>query len=123
MNKYEFYYNQDTIDVKGIDDILLERHRGYMLEFLAGFFKANEISPSKKYPIDYLTEFIRVYRSRELDIDYYRELNNQSLLRITDLSLFGNVIGAVDVGRSEMHRVHIGYNLERYLIPLISILV
>jgi DNA polymerase III epsilon subunit-like protein len=34
LNNYEFFYNNELIHVKGIDDEMLELHKEYMLDFL-----------------------------------------------------------------------------------------
>ena len=119
LNNYEFYYNKNGVDVKGISDELLELHRDYMLDFLYNFFKMNEIS-SRKRVIELLKQFAYYYKARKLDIGYYRELNIQSLFRIRE-KLFGQQIGVKDIG--DVNQIDIGYNYMNYIVPLISILV
>jgi hypothetical protein len=119
MNKYEFYYNKDIVHVKGISDDLVKLHTEYMLDFLYNFFKMNEISARKRV-IDLLKSFSEAYKTRDLDIGYYRELNSDSLFRLNE-SLFGNTMGLKIMG--DIDKVDIGYNFNRYLVPLISILV
>jgi hypothetical protein len=120
LNKYEFYYNKNhDIHVKGIKDELLELHKPYMLDFLHNFFKMNEISSRKKV-ITLLRSFIEEYKNKTLDLGFYRELNGQSLFRLNE-SLFNESIGAMDV--RDINKININYNFNRYLIPLISILV
>lgn len=121
INKYEFYYNKmHEVHVKGINDELLELHKPYMLDFLYNFFKMNEISSRKKV-IELLKSFIEAYKNKTLNIGYYRELNSQSLFRLKNESLFGDNIGIADV--NDIEKIDISYNFNRYLVPLISILV
>jgi hypothetical protein len=119
LNNYEFYYNRDKIDVKGIGDDLLELHQEYMLDFLFNFFRMNEIS-KRKSVIDLLKDFAYNYKKKELDVDYYRELNSQSLFKIHE-RLFGEKIGLKYT--KEKDSLDISYNYMNYVVPLISILV
>lgn len=119
LNKYEFYYNKDTIDVKGISDELLELHIDYMLDFLYNFFKMNEISKRKRV-IELLRDFSYYYKRRELEIGYYRELNNQSLFKLNE-RLSGEMIGLKQTADKES--IDIQYNYMNYIVPLISILI
>lgn len=119
LNNFEFYYNKDTIDIKGIDDALLEYHKEYMLDFLHNFFKMNEISNRKKV-IELIKEFSYYYKQRKLEIGYYRELNKQSLYRLND-KLFESTMGIKDIG--DVNQLQIGYNYHNYIVPLVSILI
>jgi hypothetical protein len=119
LNKYEFYYNKNGIDVKGISDDLLKLHEEYMLDFLYNFFTMNEISNRKKV-IELLKDFSYYYKKKQLDIGYYRELNSQSLFKINE-RLFGQMIGLQRIGNVD--KVDIEYNYMKYVVPLISILV
>lgn len=119
LNRYEFYYNKDTLDVKGISDELLELHRDYMLDFLFNFFKMNEISKKKKV-IELIKDFSYYYKRRDLNIEYYRELNVQSVFKINE-RLFGEKLGLRSIGDKDA--VDISYNYMHYIVPLIPILV
>lgn len=119
INRYEFYYNKNTIDVKGIGDEVLDLHHEYMLDFLSNFFNLNEIS-SKKRVSEFIVEFIHHYKNRQLNIGYYRELNNQSLFRLIETHA-DNQIGVRESGN--VNDIEIGYNYIRYIVPLISILL
>ena len=119
LNNYEFYYNKDTIDVKGIGDDLLELHKEYMLDFLYNFFKMNEIADRKKV-IELIKDFAYYYKNKELNIGYYRELNTQSLFKIHE-RLFGEKVGLQYT--KEKNNIDISYNYMNYVVPLISILV
>jgi len=120
LNENEFYYNNTTIDVKGISDTTLECHRQYMLDFLHTFFKMNEISKRKRV-IEFLKDFIDYYKRRKLCIEYYRELNTQSLFRLNDLKYNKEIIGVKDT--AYVNDININYNFIHYLVPLISILI
>jgi hypothetical protein len=108
LNNYEFYYNKDVIHVKGIDDEKLKLHKEYMLDFLNNFFMMNEISPHKKI-IELLKDFSYYYKLKKLNIEYYRELNDQSLFRLKEkYKLFNNKLGIRDIG--DINDIEIDYN-------------
>lgn len=119
LNNLEFYYNKNTIDVKGIDDELLKLHEDYMLNFLHEFFRLNEVN-TRKMSIKLLKQFAKYYKSKRLDIGYYRELDKQSLFRLKE-RLFGEIVGAKYT--EDIDKVDMWYNYKNYVIPLISILI
>jgi len=120
LNDNEFYYNKNNIVVKGISDSTLECHKKYMLDFLHTFFKMNEISKRKRV-IEFLKDFIDYYKRRKLCIEYYRELNTQSLFRLKNLKYNKEIIGVIDI--AYVDEIDINYNFIHYLVPLISILI
>lgn len=88
-NSLEFYYSppgisgDGRIDVKGIGDNALKLHEDFMLKFLTRFFFHLENS-SKKTLYGFISRFITKYKHLELDIGYYREFNNLSMVRLND---------------------------------------
>lgn len=76
-NNLEIYYNDGgSIEVKGINDFNLDKHRLYMLDFIYKIFKYIE----NKNPIikRFILKFINDYKSLKLDQAYYLEFNNLS---------------------------------------------
>lgn len=119
LNSNEFYFNRNTLDVKGISDTVLPLHGEYMLQFLHDYFSLLEISTRRKQT-QYLTEFMTLYKTRKMDAGYYRELNARSLFRLKGL-YHGRTIGLTDVG--DLNEIEIGYNYFRYLVPLVSVVL
>lgn len=84
LDKCEYYYysdnNKEILDIKGISDNTLYLHQNYMLDYLKYIFY---IAQQGRYKdcIDNLKHFYLQYINYELDIGYYRELNNRSLFR------------------------------------------
>lgn len=75
-NTVELYLGDVGIDVKGISDISLARHKLYMLNFISkvtGYLETKNTSVKH-----YLAKFIADYRAGELDDGYYLEFNNVS---------------------------------------------
>lgn len=119
MNGFEFYYNRECLDVKGISDERLEHHKEYMLDFISTFCRSHEIG-TRKGIIELLLEFSHHYRHRNLEMGYYRELNKDSLFRFHD-KYQGSIIGFENV--SSLDNIDIGYNYAKYFVPLINLLV
>lgn len=73
------------IDVKGISDNKLELHSAY-LSFIAYILKL-VINNNTRLAIQELMNFIQKYNNRELELDYYREFNAESMFRIGNFGM------------------------------------
>lgn len=123
LNGMEIYTNRQYCHLKGIEDKSLEAHKEYMLDFFKNFFTLLETSTEAK-TISYLKEFMFLYKTRELHVGYYRQLNRYSGYLFDDLQIhdsFNTVVEQVEP--SDVDRLNISYNYTKYLIPLISILI
>lgn len=89
IQNLEIYYSSEGIDVKGIGESAIKRHRLYMMEFIRTMISMIEgNTPRAKR---YLAKFIREYKSNELDDAYYLEFNNVSR-ELNPLHNFKNII-------------------------------
>lgn len=84
INNLEIYYSDKGIDIKGMSDKAVNRHRLYMMEFIRNIISMieNKNPQAKRYILD----FIMKYKSLDLDEEYYLEFNNIS----KDLNLLFN---------------------------------
>lgn len=76
ITNLELYYGENGIDVKGMGDAAVNRHRLYMLEFLRKIIKSIEEQDSsvkRKF-----MRFFNQYKFDELDEEFYIEFNNVS---------------------------------------------
>ena len=76
ITNLELYYGENGIDVKGMGDAAVNRHRLYMLEFLRKTIKSIEQQDSsvkRKF-----MRFFNQYKFDELDEEFYIEFNNVS---------------------------------------------
>lgn len=76
ISNLELYYGENGIDVKGMGDAAVNRHRLYMLEFLRKLIKLIEEQDSsvkRKF-----MRFFNQYKFDELDEEFYIEFNNVS---------------------------------------------
>lgn len=96
IQNIELFYNPgDDIEVKGMSDGVVNRHRIYMLHFIREYIKLMEVKdPSVKRR---LISFIADYKSGELDETFYLEFNG-----------FSRDINPI-------------FNLQNVLVPLIEI--
>ena len=119
FDRYEFYYNASSLDVKGINDKKLLLHIDGMLSILYDFMYMNE-HVDKRRIIKFLKEVIHHYKNRYFDISYYRELNHSSLYRLKDK------FNGVELGIEyfdDKSELNIEYNFNTYLLPMIQILM
>lgn len=117
MNGCEFYVGEDVLDVKGISDDKLRHHKQYMLDFLYSIFKMMETTSTKRVAKN-IKDFADYYKSRALDIGYYRELNQESMFRTNEI-WNDKPLYIEDPG--DVNLLNIGYNYIRYVIPLINL--
>ena len=125
LNKNEFYINtkDKKIDIKGLgQDKVLEKihiyHDKYILDFILKFTKMKE--SNSESIIYYITKFIRAYRNRELDIEYYRELSQLNTFRLFDKEL-GDYIN-IDA-TNDILNVDISFNYINYIVPIASLCI
>ena len=122
-DKYELYYNGETIDVKGISDANVEKHRNGFLKIMERFFYIAETQNPESLLL-YLVSVYDQYKWRKLDIDYYREFNPMSKFHIqhgwmTDYEIAGNIQYYDDPASLTIDRIDIFYNRD-LLLKLIA---
>lgn len=72
----EIYYSSDKMDVKGIGESGLNRHRLYLLDFLNDIIPQIELRNSSVKR--FMKNFVDRYKRMELDEGYYLQFNNLS---------------------------------------------
>lgn len=110
----EFYYNPNTLDVKGIGDSQLSYHEDYMINFIKKFFHKME-TESEEVVISFIRRFIDKYKRKELEVGYYREFSNNPVYRTLDGSTFE------DYWDDGVQDLNITYNYNKILLKLIQI--
>ena len=114
IDKTEMYYfnnmisNVEKIDVKGISDNALEYHRNYFLEFLLTVFDMAQKEPVVEV-LEFINAFYTNYMTLSLDIEYYREFNNESLFLLKSDSEY-SVFKARCIDKSKKQFIDISYN-------------
>lgn len=87
INHQDYFYMYDVVTqtedlaIKGLGDKGIELHKHYMLEFILELFYSAQIEGVKS-AITLLQMFYNNYIHRLLDVNYYRELNPQSMFKL-----------------------------------------
>lgn len=89
INNLEIYYSSGDMDIKGMSDQAINRHRLYMYDFIRTMIRMIEDKSSRAKR--YLIQFISDYKSHELDDAFYVEFNSFSKA-INPIFNFQNVI-------------------------------
>lgn len=76
IRNLEIYYSSDNIDIKGMGESAVNRHRLYMLSFIKEIISLIEVHDNKVKRR--IIRFIDQYKAGELDMEYYIEFNNAS---------------------------------------------
>lgn len=125
LNNMEYYYNSKnkTIDVKGIEDAKLKLHKDYMLSALQDIFKLLETDNEEA--IKFLMDFANEYKTMQLPIEFYRELNPISCYK-TDIHLNNEnqVLYFNDLSEDTIiysSHIDISYNYLNVIMPLIRV--
>lgn len=121
LNKTEFLYRdrESDIDVKGLGKNVNEKHNDYMLDFIRDVF-IYRIYKSYPEQIDFLSTFIKAYRAKDLDIGYYRQLDNEGYYKILNN---GEEFMMDDLSEDDIGDVDIKYNYSNYLVPIVNIFI
>ena len=110
----ELYYSYEQrtgieiLDIKGMSDSKKNLHENYFVDFLKTLFCSAEVEPIEE-TIDLLTTFDEMYIQKKLDVNYYREFNNISQIR---LNVMGKSFYADHLSDKDKMFVDISYNLN-----------
>lgn len=109
-----YYYNQindvELLDVKGISDNVLHLHEEYFLEFLKVLFNSAETEKIED-TIELIVSFYNKYLRLELETEYYRNFDAESLYYIKSISKFHNFKANV-IQESKKKYLNISCNLN-----------
>lgn len=128
LNPYEIYFKSDgDIDIKhftGDKDVMKsikECHSNGILNLFNEIVRIMETSQGDPKKINrFLSDFVSMYKNRELDFDYYREfsITNKYLYRTED-----DVIYLDSITEDMLDYIDISYNYINIILPLIRILI
>ena len=95
LEHLELYYNLDlvqdieTLDIKGISDIVYASHKDYMIDFLKAVCYEVQVSGYHS-ALSMLSNFANQYLSCNLPIEFYRELNPRGVFRLKKMGPFSD---------------------------------
>ena len=106
---------------------MITKHRRIYTDPITGnrsyvWFKSANNKKENICKLKFLNEFTYLYKTRNLDIEYYREFNANSFFRAFE------TITHLDVGMDcaynlKPSEVDIKYNFFNYLVPMINMLL
>lgn len=107
---YESYTGREKLDVKGISDEQLEKHKSYFLEFLEVCFNSAEIENIDE-TLDIVINFYQRYIGLKLELGYYREFNSLSRYSLKSFSQFSKFY-AEYLSEEDKLNIDITFNLN-----------
>ena len=112
---YEFYLGESTIDVKGIEDSVLDLHKEGILQYIQDVLY---LSSYYKDLHRYLKEFVLEYKKKNLLYDYYREFNTSSKYSLVIEGYQSYVVGMEE---DLLEFLDISFNYKNIVLPVIQI--
>lgn len=118
IKPFEFYFTNSDINVKGLNDSLAKLHEKGMLVLLRDIVQICESGNMNFKRINsYLSEFVKAYKNRELEFDYYREFNHESMYRYI---AFENQMMMETIDETVLNSIDIQHNYINIILPLIQ---
>ena len=111
--KYEFYYNVNKLDIKGIGETSLFKHKDYILKIIEKFFSIREMGDNTD-AIKYIMAVMNNYKHLKYDWQYYRQFGEG-----TDF-LSKDGISYTEIGNDMLPNIFIHTNYDRVLLPLLK---
>lgn len=124
LDRFEFYVNDDTVDVKGLQEQQCLHENGICHLIKDTIRTASECKMNAVIMNEYLSEMVNLYKRHELAIDYYREFNSTSSYRVTDQDgcefVFNDI--SEEYIDEKGYTLDISYNYINIILPLIRML-
>lgn len=119
INDMELYYNEQYMDIKNISDKARNDHKDYLINLFRRVLKVSELNTDKNIIYKYLKNIKHDYLNFDLDVNYYRELTNDSLYKVNILhNTFTD-----NLGDEEKYYLDIEYNYMHYILKLFNYLL
>ena len=109
----EFYYNENTLDIKGLNEESIKLHEDYMISFIKKYFKMMETN-DKDTVLKFVRNFIDKYKRKELEVGYYRLFNPRSNFELLNSDEFE----FMDYWEEDKDDLDISYNYMNILVKL-----
>lgn len=128
LGQLELYYGPNEeefdeykVDVKGIKDTVVAKHEGFMLDFFKGLFGTLEVG-TRISQVRYVRRFIDRYKQLQLPVGYYREFNQDSIIRLKgETETYDNEVFIPYEDKTSV--LDIDYNYSNILLPIVKILL
>ena len=119
VKKIRYYYyssrfdNSENLTPKGLGEVAIGLHKNFMLDFLSELFYTNQYE-GLDAGLRLLASFYQTYCSRTLPIEYYRNLNPQSMYTFIGFDQYATFYTSIYQDPRFKHLIDISYN-ERLL--------
>ena len=121
IDKIEFYYDKKnkSITVKGVRDEVVNDpdHQKGIIQFFLKIFKYL-VMDQRQDLRNFLMDFVRQYKAKELPFYYYKEFNGDNIYR-TIIELAGFEYNLTEIGEDDLDIINPIYNYTRYILPII----
>lgn len=111
----EFYYSPEKLDIKGLNDSLIELHKEGIIQLIITFFDTME-TKDKRSQLTFMRKIMTDYKFLNLPIDFYREFNMTSKFNCKEDGLTYE-----EYWDDKKEDLDIMYNLQNIIIPLSKI--
>lgn len=121
-----FFPRDETVRVSGLVRAdrpeyaeVIQKLKPGMLAFLMEFIEVLESQPDRKKVLVWISNFVSLYKRRELDIEYYREFNREAKFRIHQ----GDQPILYNTGDDDLiDELDITFNFLNIILPILQIL-
>lgn len=119
VKKIRYYYyssrfdNSEKLNPKGLGEYAIGLHKNFMLDFLSELFYTNQYEGVEN-GLRLLASFHQTYCSRTLPVEYYRNLNPQSMYSIVNFDQYARYFTSIYQDPRFKSIIDISYN-ERLL--------
>lgn len=127
LKPYEFYIKaNEEMDIKNLcRDInkrneIIELHRNGILNFLNEAVNLCERTNMNRNQISkFCANFVKLYKNKQLDFDYYREFNIESMFKYV---YGGNAMMLDNIDGSLIDNIDIQYNYINIILPMVNLM-
>lgn len=114
LPKFEFYYSNDKIDVKGISDTVLSLHKDGMMLLVDTVMKESRNWRSLNR---LLKEYASLYKNKALPYNAYREFNSDSKFIV---NMFGNIVRMDNIDDELLDMTDISFNYINVYLEILK---
>lgn len=112
LDKIEFYYNTERMDIKGLSDGALRNQEEYWIKTINKFMSIIETG-TRTEALLFMKHLVDSYKALELPGSYYREFSVEDKYRTLEGDLYG------EYWEDRKEDLDISYNYEHVVLPLV----
>ena len=124
MEMYYFYNsvnNKEILDIKGVNDSVVESHKDGLYQFFKDIFYALQTS-GVDIALRVMKDFYNQYVSRQLNVNYYRSFDYNNTFKLNNSTISNSIFAINSITQEMLPLIDISTNLA-LLIDLNKILL